>query len=247
MPLVAIMLGSTLPTTDFGNLNVVVAQCAALYDQALSPAGPLTKMYDNLGSESATVKRTVIYQVGNFPHYLEIGGASSSATLFYQRLYTLAMSADVLPSAVTFGGGISSGYTSFAISTTTILNYRILFSPNVIYVKTSADGISGTEWWFSPFSDGNWRGSAALGTFVHIDTDTNGSIQGAYALANGKFEDGGIPLLPICCYTGTSVFDYVPLNYFSYYYFTKYSFYQDITGKYYYIDGSSSPYAVFIE
>lgn len=247
MPLASTTLGSTLPTTDLGNLNAVVAQCAALYDQALSPAGPLTKMYDNLGSESATVKRTVIYQVGNFPHYLEIGGASSSATLFYQRLYTLAMSADVLPSAVTFGGGVSSGYTSLAISATTNLNCRILFSPNVIYVKVGADGVSGTTWWFSPFSDGNWRGSEALTTFVHIDTDTNGSIQGAYALMNGKFEDGGIPLLPVCCYNGTSVLDYVPLNFFGYYYATRYSFYQDTIGKYYYIDGNSSPYAVFIE
>lgn len=247
MPLASTTLGSTLPTTDFGNLNAVVAQCAALYDQALAPAGPLTKLYDNLGTESGAVKRTVIYQVGNFPHYLEIGGASSTAIAFYQRLYTLAMAGAALPSLVTSYSGITSGYSGLTIGAATIIPLKILYSPNVLFVKANADGAGGALWWFSAFSDGNWRGSSVLTAFVHIDNDTPGSIQGTYALSNGKFADGGIPLLPVCCYTGTSVFDYVPLNHFGYYYATIFSFYQDTLGKYYYINGTSSPYSVFIE
>lgn len=247
MGLGSAVIGSALPVTDFGNLNACVAQLATLYDLALSPAGPLTKMYDNLGSESGAVKRTVIYKVGNFPHFIEIGGASSTLTALYQRMYTMAMASAALPSAFTSATGVSAGYNSFTIGVTTLVPMKVLYSPNVLYIKANADGVSGTMWWFSAFSDGNWRGSSGLATFVHIDSDANGTVGGSYALANGKFADGGIPLLPMCLYTATSVFDYVPLNYFGYYYNTLFSFYQDTVGKYYFIQGTGSPYAVFLE
>ena len=247
MPLVSTFLGSTQATTGFLNLNEVVDKCALAYDQALAPNGPLTKLYDNVADASASVKRTVIYQVGNFPHFLEIGGASSTATSFYQRLYTLAMAAGALPSAITSGTGVTAGFVSFTIGTSTNIPYKVLFSPNVMFVKANADGVTGVFWWFSNFSDGNWRGASSLTSFVHIDSDTTGSITGASALSNGKFPDGGIPLLPVCCYVGTSVFEFVPLNYFGYNSSTTFSFYQDTEGKYYYIHGTATPYSVFIE